>query len=113
MSVCRKQKQTFFYRVYVFFSWRRTDFVVLVNTGKYCRDPSKGHQTTHGDFSLETSDRFHPLNFYLLFPISFIFLVHSDLLWVEYRWKRPIYYLFDPTQGLDDVFGVEMLRTDV
>ena len=71
MSVWQEAETDFFYRVYVFFSWRRTDFVVLVNTGKYSRDPSKGHQTTHEDFSLETSDRFHPLNFYFLFPISF------------------------------------------
>ena len=42
-----------------------------------------------------------------------ILLIHSDLLWVEYRWKRPVYYLFYPTQGLHDVFGVEMLRTYV
>ena len=32
---------------------------------------------------------------------------------VEYRWKRPVYYLFYPTQGLHDVFSVEMLRTYV
>ena len=41
-------------------------------TEKYSRDPTKRHQSTQGDFSLETSDRFHPLNFYFLFPISFI-----------------------------------------
>ena len=58
-----------FYRVYVFFSWRRTDFVVL--TRKNSRDPSKRHQMTQGDFSLETSDRFHLLNFFFLFPILF------------------------------------------
>ena len=108
----RKQKQTSFYHVYVFFqlSWRRTDFVVL-DTEKYSRHPLKRHQTTHGDFSRETSDRFQ--NLYFLFPISFIFLVHSDLLWVEYCWKRTVYYLFYHTQGLDEVFGVEMLRTYV
>ena len=53
-----------------------------------------------------------PLKF--LSPLSdIILLVHSDLLWVEYRWKRPVYYLCYPIQGLHDVFGVEMLRTYV
>ena len=53
-----------------------------------------------------------PLKF--LFPLSdIILLVHSDPLWVEYRWKRPVYYLFYPTQGLNIVFGDEMLRTCV
>ena len=78
----------FFYHVYVFFfSWRRADFIVLARK-KCCRDPaSKRHQTTHGDFSRETSDRFHALNFYFLFENSFF----SRLL----AWT---------TQGLDDVF---------
>ena len=53
-----------------------------------------------------------PLKF--LFPLSdIIHLVHSDLLWVEYRWKRPVYYLCYPIQGLHDVFGVEMLTAYV
>ena len=42
---------------------------------KYTID-TKRHQMTPGDFSQETSDRFHPLNFFFLSAKSFVFLVH-------------------------------------
>ena len=41
---------------------------------------------------------------------SFLFLFSwatLNLLWVEYRWKCPVCYLFYGTQGLDEVFGVK------
>ena len=89
-----------FFTVFIFFFSVGEELTLLSLHGKI--------QSTHGDFSLETSDRFHR------FSLSdIILLVHSDLLWVEYRWKRPVYYLFYPSQGLHDVFGVEMLRTYV
>ena len=105
----RKQKKTSFYRVYVFLSWRRTDFVVLTrkNIVAILQSDIRRHK---GTFLREPSYRFYPLNFCFLFPISFVFLVYSDLFWVEYRWKRPVCCLFYPTQGLDVVFGDEMLR---
>ena len=55
----------------MFFCQLAKNWLCCPYTEKYSRDPSKRHQTTHADFSLETSDRFHPLNFYFLFPISF------------------------------------------
>ena len=107
MSVWQEAETDFFYRVYLFFQLAK-NWLCCPYTEKYSRDPSKRHQTTHGDFSPETSDRFHRFS-----PSDIILLVHSDLLWVEYRWKRPVYYLFYPSQGLHDVFGVAMLRTYV
>ena len=113
MSVWQEAETDFFKPCLCFFQLAK-NWLCCPYMEKYSRNPSKRHQqTTHGDFSRETSERFHPLNFYFLFPIWFIFLVHSDLFWVEYRWKCPVYYLCYPTQGLDDVFGVEMLRTYV
>ena len=107
MSVWQEAETDLFYRVYLFFQLVK-NWLCCPYTEKYSRDPSKRHQTTHGDFSPETSDRFHCFS-----PSDIILLVHSDLLWVEYRWKRPVYYLFYPSQGLHDFFGVEMLRTYV
>ena len=108
----RKQNQTFFFHVYDFFQLAK-NWLCCPYTEKYSRDLTKRHQTTQEDFSREPSYHFYPLNFYFLFPISFVFLVNSDLFWIEYRWKRPVYYLFYPTQGLNIVFGDEMLRTCV
>ena len=71
MSVWQEAETDFFYRVYVFFQLAK-NWLCCPYTEKYSRDPSKRHQTKHEDFSLETSDRFHPLNFYFLFPISYI-----------------------------------------
>ena len=104
----RKQKHTFFTVFMFFFSWRRIDFVVLTRKSAVAilQSDVRWHTRTF---------RFRPLSpLKFLFPLSdIILLIHSDLLWVEYRWKRPVYYLFHPTQGLYDVFGVEMLRTYV
>ena len=52
-----------------FFSWRRTVFVVL--TWKNTVAILQSDIRRHTDFSLGTSDRFDPLIFYFLFPISF------------------------------------------
>ena len=71
MSVWQ-EAETDFFTVFMFFCQLAKNWLCCPYTEKYSRDPSKRHQTTHGDFSLETSDRFHPLNFYFLFPISFI-----------------------------------------
>ena len=88
-----QETDTDFFTVFMFFfklakSWRCFPY-----TEKYSRDPSKRHQTTHGDFSRETSDCFHPLNFFFL---SFVFLLHLDqleqfetrLLQSDYEWLR-------------------------
>ena len=74
---------------------------------------SRSFKATSDDTRGLFAGNFRPLSpLKFPFPLSdIILLVHSDLLWVEYRWKRPVYYLFHPTQGLHDVFGVEMLRT--
>ena len=110
MYVWQEAETDFFLPACLCFFKLAKNWLCCPYTEKYSHHPSKRHQTTHGDFSRETSDRFQ--DFYFLFPISFIFLVHSDLLWVEYRWKRPVYYLFfNPAQG--SCFGVEMLRTYV
>ena len=76
---------------------------------------SRSFKATSDDTRGLFAGNFRPLSpLKFLFPLSdIILLVHSDLLWVEYRWKRPVYYLFYPAQGLHDVFGVEMLRTYV
>ena len=70
-SVWQEAETDFFYRVYLFFFQLAKNWLCCPFTEKYSRDPSKRHQTTNGDFSLETTDGFHPLNFYFLFPISF------------------------------------------
>ena len=84
-----------------FFSWRRIDFVVLTRKSAVAilQSDVRWHTRTF---------RFRPLSpLKFLFPLSdIILLIHSDLLWVEYRWKRPVYYLCYPIQGLHDVFGV-------
>ena len=76
---------------------------------------SRSFKATSNDTRGLFAGNFRPLSpLKFLFPLSdIILLVHSDPLWVEYRWKRPVYYLFYPTQDLHDVFGVEMLRTYV
>jgi len=45
-------------------------------------------------------------------PLSLQFWTHNFTNIPDFRF-RPVYYLFYSTQGLDDVFGVEMLRTYV
>ena len=83
-------KNRLFFTVFMFFfSWRRTDFVVLTrkSTVAILQSDVRWHTRTF---------RFRPLSpLKFLFPLSdIILLIHSDLLWVEYRWKRPVYYLF-------------------
>ena len=104
-------KNRLFFTVFMFFFQLAKNWLCCPYTEKHSRDPSKRHQTTHGLFA----GNFRPLSpLKFLFPLSdIILLVHSDLLWVEYRWKRPVYYLFYPAQGLHDVFGFKMLRTYV
>ena len=110
MSVWQEAETDFFYRVYLFFQLAK-NWLCCPYTEKYSRDPSKRHQTTHGDFRRKLQTAF--TSFHRFSPSDIILLVHSDLLWVEYRWKWPVYYLFYPSQGLHDVFGVEVLRTYV
>ena len=69
MSVWQEAETDFFTVFMFFFSWRRTYFVVLTRKSTVAILQSDNRR--HTDFSLETSDRFHPLNFYFLFPISF------------------------------------------
>ena len=110
MSVWQEaETDFFFYRVYVFFPVGE-ELTLLSLHGKV---HSRSFKATSDDTRGLFAGNFRPLSpLKFLFPLSdIILLVHSDLLWVEYRWKRPVYYLFHPTQGLHDVFGVEMLRT--
>ena len=103
MSVWQEAETDFFLPCLCFFQLAK-NWLCCPYTEKYSCDPSKRHQTAHGLFA----GNFGPLTpLKFLFPLSdIIHLVHSDLLWVEYRWKRPVYYLCYPIQGLHDVFGV-------
>ena len=101
-----------FFAVFRFFSVGK-ELTLLSLHGKI---QSRSFKATSGDDTRGLFARnFRPLSrLKFLFPLSdIILLVHSDLLWVEYRWKCPVYYLCYPTHGLDDVFGIEMLRTYV
>ena len=109
MSVWQEAETDFLYRVYVFFR-RRTDFVVL--TRKNTVAILQSDIRRHTDFSLETSDRFHPLNFYFLFLISFFSFTRTSC-GLNIVGNAPFATFFYPKQGLHDVFGVEMLRTYV
>ena len=111
MSVWQEAKTDFFLLCLCFFSVGE-ELTLLSLHGKV---QSRSFKATSDDTRGLFAGNFRPLSpLKFLFPLSdIILLVHSDLLWVEYRWKRPVYYLFHPTQGLHDVFGVEMLRTYV
>ena len=93
MSVWQEAETDFFFPCLCFFQLAK-NWLCCPYTEKHSRDLTKRHQTTQENFSREPLYRFYPLNFYFLFPISFIFLVYSDLFWIEYRWKCPVYYLF-------------------
>ena len=100
-----------FFAVFRFFSVGK-ELTLLSLHGKI---QSRSFKATSDETRGLFAGNFRPLSpLKFLFPFSdIIHLVHSDLLWVEYRWKRPVYYLCYPIQGLHDVFGVEMLRAYV
>ena len=91
MSVWQEVETDFFYRVYVFFSRGRTDFVVLTRKNTVAILQSDNRR--HTDFSLETSDRFHPLNFYFLFPISFFSFTRTSCGWISLETPRLLPFL--------------------
>ena len=111
MSVWQEAETDFFLPCLCFFSVGE-ELTLLSLHGKI---QSRSFKATSDDTRGLFAGIFRPLSpLKFLFPLSdIIHLVHSDLLWVEYRWKRPVYYLCYPIQGLHDVFGVEMLRAYV
>ena len=58
MSVWQEAETDFFYRVYLFFQLAK-NWLCCPYTEKYSRDPSKRHQTTHGEFF---AGNFRPLS---------------------------------------------------
>ena len=103
MSVWQEAETDFFLPCLCFFQLAKNWLCCPCKHGKIQSRSFKGtSDDTRGLFA----GNFRPLSpLKFLFPPSdIILLVHSDLLWVEYRWKRTVFYLCYPIQGLHDVF---------
>ena len=106
------------HRVYVFFSWQRANFVFLTRKNIvviFHSDIRRHTGTFRGKLQIASIPRvlslkvLFPLREIIRFSLSVVPLGRSCGLNIV--GSAPFYYLFYPTQGFDNVFSVEMLRT--